>query len=560
MDMVEAGAGGVLYTRNPLNTADDSLFINAALGLPKLVVDGTDSFDLMVIQRGNPPAMERRDIGTKRVQYRCSGLEGIEKVEVPEALRNSPSITEETALALAVTAMRIEAYFQCPQDIEWAEARDGRLIFLQYRPLQQLEPQVSGDLSVTDQVPDFQGGITASPGVAAGEVYIARRHADLLWFPENAVLVVEQALPRWAPLLNRAAGVISEHGGFAGHLANVAREFAVPAVMNLEGVVEGLSPGEVVTLDADACAVYRGRNHDVLRKQKPARSNPMKGSTVYGLLSDACRLMVPLNLLDPDSGEFIPARCRTFHDITRFVHEKSVHAMFHFGKDHDFPEHSSKQLHYGAPLNWWILNLDDGFKAEITGRYVRLEEIASKPMLAFWQGFIAVPWDGPPPVDGRGLMSVMYRSTMNPSLVPGIRSKYADRNYLMVSANYCHLSARLGYHFATMEALVSSRISEDYVSFQFKGGAADFERRLGRVEFIREILETYGFQVTIREDNLAARMEGREPRVLLDRLRILGYLSLHTRQIDMIMTNPQRVAYYRHKLGSDIDMMLKEPM
>jgi pyruvate,water dikinase len=230
--------------------------------------------------------------------------------------------------------------------------------------------------------------------------------------------------------------------------------------------------------------------------------------------------------------------------------------MFHFGKEHDFPEHSSKQLHYGAPLNWWILNLDDGFRREISGKYVKLEDIVCEPMLAFWEGFIAVPWDGPPPVDGKGLLSVMFRSTMNPALVPGVRSKYADRNYFMISRHYCNLSSRLGYHFATLEALVSSRISEDYVSFQFKGGAADFERRLNRIHFIREILEFYGFQVTVRQDNLVARFEGHPPEELLSRLRILGYLSLHTRQIDMIMTNPQRVAYYRDKMGKDIDSII----
>ncbi|MFH1154046.1 MAG: PEP/pyruvate-binding domain-containing protein [Pseudomonadota bacterium] len=556
MEMVDALAGGVLYTRNPLNSADDSLFINAAWGLPKLVVDGSDSFDLIVVSRQEPLEIERCTAGMKHVRYQCSSGEGIEMMDVSEAEKAMISIDDDTALELARLSIRIETYFQCPQDIEWALTRDRKLCFLQCRPLQQIhqaEPD-PGDTAV--QKPDFQGGITASSGVAAGPVYIARRHADLLWFPEHAILVVEQALPRWAPLLNRASAIISERGGFAGHLANVAREFSVPAIMNLAGIVDSLTPGEMITLDADACAVFRGKNHEILKRKRPARTNPLKGSTVHALLEDACRLIVPLNLLDPDSGEFIPPMCRTFHDITRFVHEKSVHAMFHFGKEHDFPEHSSKQLYFSAPLNWWILNLDDGFHSEIMGKYVRLEDIASLPMLAFWQGFVAVPWDGPPPVDGKGLMSVMFRSTMNPSLVPGVRSKYADRNYFMISKNYCSLSSRLGYHFATMEALVSSRISEDYISFQFKGGAADFERRLNRIHFIREILEHYGFQVTVREDNLSARMEAREPEVLLSRLKILGYLSLHTRQIDMIMTNPQRVAYYRDKLGKDIDTLV----
>ncbi len=82
------------------------------------------------------------------------------------------------------------------------------------------------------------------------------------------------------------------------------------------------------------------------------------------------------------------------------------------------------------------------------------------------------------------------------------------------------------------------------------------ERRLGRVHFIAEILESIGFRVEIREDHLLARVEGQCGTYMLQRVEILGYLALHTRQMDMIMANPAHVEYYRAKYHKDIDRLL----
>jgi len=555
MVMVDAVTGGVAYSVSPVDPADRSVHIDAAWGLPKTIVDGSAAFDSFTVERSPELRLAQQTVRYKKDLFACNPEDGVCQMVTAGEMTDRPCLTPEQAVAVARVTLDIEAHYNRPQDVEWALTADGGVTVLQCRPLSVATVEDGGAqfaAAVAAAEVLLEGGVTASPGAGSGPVYLAERRADALKFPSGAVLVVRQAAPHWATLIGRASAVISEQGGFAGHLANVAREFGVPALFGCADAMVRLDANQDVTLDADRRKVYAGIIEG-LQARPPKVVNPMADSPVYQLLQKLDRLIVPLNLLDPTSREFHARNCRTLHDMTRFMHEKSVNEMFRFGRDHEFPERSSKQLFYQVPMQWWVLNLDDGFAEEVAGKYVKLDQIVSEPMLAFWEGFTAIPWAGPPAIDHRGLASVLFQSTADRNLTPGLRSRYAEKNYFMISRHYCNLSSRLGYHFATLEALVSERDIENYITFQFKGGAADESRRLKRVQFIGDLLEQYHFRVQIKEDHLQARVENEPLAAMREHLKILGYLALHTRQIDMIMHNAARVNALRERMKADID-------
>ena len=556
MAMVDSVSGGVMYSRDPTDFRREAIFINAVHGLAKSVVDGTVTPDLVVISRGEPLTILQREIRDKGQKAVCLPEEGVRMQA--DAQGTEAALTDDQALELARLALLLESHFKGPQDIEWCIDGEGRIFILQSRPLKQMaaprSASASAEIAAGDYPVLFQGGELASSGVAAGPVHVVANNLDLLQFPTGAVLVTAFPHPGWAPLLSRAAALVTDRGGITGHLANVAREFGIPALFNTGEATSRLTPGQMVTVDADGLAVYAGRVEELLALAGP-KEGLMAGTPVGETLKEVMTLITPLNLTNPEAPDFSPKGCRTLHDITRFAHEVSVKEMFAFDKKQAFSRYFIKKLVTPVALEWWVLNLEDGFKQEVAEPKVELSNIASAPMLALWEGIIATPWEGPPPVDTMGFMSIVMGAATDPNLATAGGTMFGNTNYFMIARDFCNLTSRLGFHFSTVEALVGDQAFENYIRFAFKGGAADYPRRIRRTKFVGEILERYHFKVDVKEDALFARLEAETKDYMLSRLRILGYLTIHTRQLDMIMLNEADVQYYAEKFIQDLEKL-----
>jgi Phosphoenolpyruvate synthase/pyruvate phosphate dikinase len=92
-------------------------------------------------------------------------------------------------------------------------------------------------------------GIPASIGLVEGFVKICRTVTTDLG--ENAIVVVPYTDAGWAPLLLGATAIISEVGGQLSHGAIIAREYKIPAVMNISEATTRLRDGQKVRVDGD---------------------------------------------------------------------------------------------------------------------------------------------------------------------------------------------------------------------------------------------------------------------------------------------------------------------
>ena len=502
MAMIPAWTSGVMYSADPGDVLQEQVVINAAWGLGKSVVDGSSTPDLFLLSKQDPPRILKKEIHPKTQQFVCQPEEGIELLPVAEKDRQSQAISDEQAGSLAELAVRLEKHFGVPQDIEWVFERDGSVKIMQSRPLMiQGRTAKTGDeipLEGLDLPVLLSGGVSASPGVACGPAFLVDSAVDMLQFPEGAVLVTRNPLPQWAALLGRAAAVLTDQGAVTGHLAAVAREFQVPALMGALEATRTIRGGDLITVDADGLRVYAGRA-EILIRRAAEKVSPMKGSPVELTLRRLLKTIAPLTLTDPEAANFSTRGCETLHDIIRFSHEMALRELFDDEREVSFSEKLAKKLSDDLPMQWWVIDLDGGLKEGVHGETIRLKDVDCLPLLALWEGLRAIPWQGPPAMDTKGFMSILAESAMDSSLEAGLGTGYGAKNYVLVSKDFCHLSTRLGFHFSTVEAFLGEKTAESYVWFYFKGGGADHYRKEQRGRLIQSLLERFGFWVKVKE-------------------------------------------------------------
>ncbi len=95
-------------------------------------------------------------------------------------------------------------------------------------------------------------GVGVASGRASGRACLIRHPSEGKRLENGQILVAPTTDPGWTPLFLRAAAVVMEVGGYLSHGAIVAREYGIPAVVNIPGLLNAVEAGQLLTVDGDA--------------------------------------------------------------------------------------------------------------------------------------------------------------------------------------------------------------------------------------------------------------------------------------------------------------------
>ncbi|MFA6498698.1 MAG: PEP/pyruvate-binding domain-containing protein [Desulfurivibrionaceae bacterium] len=548
--MVEAKASGVIYTVAS-GRERNRMSISAAWGLGKAVVDGLTDADLYTVVKGETPQLFARRIGTKQQMVVNLGASGIATVETPAEQRPLACLTEPEVIELARHAQAIEAYFKVPQDIEWAIDTTGHCYLLQARALRVEDPAEAASSAHAPAAGGYpvllrNQGVVVQRGTTAGKVFILQHLDELEKIPKGSILVARHDSPHFVQAIPFLHAIITDIGVPTSHMASICREFSIPTVVNTGSATSVLHHGQAITLQAGEggeVVVYEGIVQSLLREERQTAAK-LRELYEFRRQKYIMRYIAPLNLVNSLEQEFAPEKCKTVHDLVRFMHEKAVQALvanaegqgrglnrFFGGKT------ALHRLTLPIPVQLLVIDLGGGLRGNTTGKATGFEEVASVPLRAVLAGMLAPGvWQNEGvALRGADLLSGMTRAEDIPGGAVGME------NVALASSAYVNMSLRFGYHFNMLDCYCSDTPRNNHIYFRFVGGAAAITNRSRRIQLMAQVLAEYGFAFKAKGDLLIGRLSGLSRQEIEGILEQLGRLIGFTRQLDARLDSDEAV-------------------
>ncbi|MHC1636253.1 MAG: phosphoenolpyruvate synthase [Candidatus Methanospirareceae archaeon] len=304
--MVNSKAAGVMFTMDPVTGDRDVVVIEGAWGLGEMIVQGSITPDNFMVSKKDFSI--KKEIGRKeKMLTRSEKGEPIEK-EVEPSLIEKPCLSDEDILKLAKYALKIEAHYGVPQDIEWALDKDTEEIYiLQSRPetvWSAREGVKEERVKMREEGNIILRGLAASPGYVHGVAHIIEDVKDIDKFKEGEILVTRMTSPDWVPAIRRARAIITDEGGLTCHAAIVSRELGIPAIVGTREATKLIKTGQLITVDATRGVVYEGaveREEEIEERREKEALPAIDMATLASLVTTGTRILCNLGV--PEKAE-----------------------------------------------------------------------------------------------------------------------------------------------------------------------------------------------------------------------------------------------------------------
>ncbi|MFW6402017.1 MAG: phosphoenolpyruvate synthase [Desulfohalobiaceae bacterium] len=268
----DLAGSGVMFSIDTETGFPHTVIINAAWGLGENVVQGIVTpdeyrvFKPLLKDTSYKPIVEK-SLGAKekKLVYATGGTKSTKNVLTPKEEKDAYVLSDQEILQLARWAQIIEDHYSKPMDMEWAkDGRTGDMFIVQARPetvqsrrgaatLQHYSLKEGGEPIIT--------GLSIGDGIASGQVCRIKSAADIDTFQPDSVLVTEMTDPDWVPIMKKAAGIVTDHGGRTCHAAIVSRELGIPAIVGTGSATQLLTDKDQVTMscaEGEEGIIYRG--------------------------------------------------------------------------------------------------------------------------------------------------------------------------------------------------------------------------------------------------------------------------------------------------------------
>jgi pyruvate,water dikinase len=244
-----------IFASGLIKISNDLITVKSSYGLVDSILKGEVLPDIYEIN-GQSGDILKQQLGKKNISYRINQDQFLEKFIVDEVKQNEFTLSKDILKKLINLTQDICKNLDTFDYCEWMILNNNRdKIYL--NKLTQLNKSSQNKLIKTVKKEPLLSGLGVSNGKVHGNIQvISGFNYHFQSMKSGTILVTKNITPDWLPLLKKTAGIITEQGGTTSHVAIIARELGIPAIVKAKNATKLLKSGELIVLDGNSGEVY----------------------------------------------------------------------------------------------------------------------------------------------------------------------------------------------------------------------------------------------------------------------------------------------------------------